>query len=739
MKSPRVNLKSSPDIGRRVVVLCLMMIALLPPLAAAPLWQSDFESGTIADWKVRGTTEHLQLVKGGHNSGSSLAITGRSATWQGAQHPIAASVTAGGIYHISAWLKYDQGPATRAFNLSVELGYSDAKMPHQYRNLVSVNFTRGTWAQFEAEFTAPNDPGLNQVDIYFESPWKADDQATVDDKLDFQIDDISVSSVAASERPSAQEDIPRLRDVLAGTLILGTAVSPEQLDKSDPHFRLLTRHYSAIVAGNAMKPEALQPQEGNFQFAQADKLVQYAALTGTVLRGHTLLWHNQTPAWFFTDPKNPVKPASKALLMARLKNHIKTVVEHFKGDVYCWDVVNEVLSDSAGLRTGAEGSKWYEILGKDYIDAAFRFAHAADPDALLVINDYNLEGDSRKRMEMYNLVKGMKARGVPVGAVGLQAHISIYGPSVDEFRKTIELFASLGVKVQVTELDLSIYSSPGEGQKTVTDELLLQQGRRYAELFQMFREEAKAGKLDMVMVWGSADDDTWLDNFPVAGRLDAPLLFDRKLQAKPAFWGIVDPSRLPIETKAKPNQATAMRGTPQLDASVDGLWKKAKIFETRVATMGDHAASGKFRMLWDDKYLYVLAEVTDPILDDSSKNTYEQDSVEVFLDQNNHKTPSYEADDGQFRVNFKNLASYNGNASAQTFRSEAKLIPGGYLVEMAIPFNAIKPAAGMMVGFDAQINNAEGKGVRTGQRNFNDSTNSGWQSTAGYGELILEN
>jgi len=539
---------------------------------------------------------------------------------------------------------------------------------------------------------------------------------------------------AADQRPVAQDDIPGLRQLLAGDFLLGTALEPGLVDASDPHQRLIARHYGAIVAGNAMKPDALQPQEGKFSFAQADKLVKFANQTGIVLRGHTLLWHNQTPAWFFTDPKDPTKPASRELLLERLKSHISTVVDHFRGEVAVWDVVNEVLSDSQGLRTGAEGSRWHAILAPEYIDAAFRFARAAAPDAVLVINDYNLESSPSKRAAMVELVKGMKARGVPVDAVGLQGHISLYGPSVDEFRKAIQTFAALGVKVQVTELDVSIYSGASEPQKTPDEDLLNAQGRRYAQLFQMFREEAQAGHLDMVLLWGSADDDTWLDNFPVAGRLDAPLLFDRRLQAKPAYWGIVDPSRLPPEKVRVVNRTEAVRGTPVVDGQAEATWNQAPA--APIALGPRSSATGEVRLLWDDSFLYALVTVTDPTLDDSATNPWEQDSVEVFLDQNNRKTGSYEGDDGQFRVNFRNVTSFNGHTP--NFRSSARVVPGGYVVEMAMAIDAIQPQVGMVVGFDAQINDAEGKGVRTGQRNFNDTTNTGWQSTSAYGEVVLK-
>jgi len=716
---------------RKAVLVGALVVGAAVAAGAQPvLWQSGFETG-LEGWSPRGGAEVLKVVAGGHTGGSSLSVSGRTTTWQGPIRPLASPLVPGASYRIGAWLKYDQGPATRAFNLSVELVFKDPAAAHQYKNLASVTFTKGTWGAFSADFVVPTDPSLDRVLVYFESPWKADDQVTADDRLDFLVDDVVVGVNAADQRPVAQDDIPGLRQVLAGDFLLGTALEPGLVDPSDPHQRLIAKHYGVIVAGNAMKPDALQPQEGKFSFAQADKLVKFANQTGIVLRGHTLLWHNQTPAWFFTDPKDPTKPASRELLLSRLKTHITTVVDHFRGEVAVWDVVNEVLSDSQGLRTGAEGSRWHAILGPDYIDQAFRFARAADPDAVLVINDYNLESSPAKRAAMVELVKGMKARGVPVDAVGLQGHISLYGPSVDEFRKAIQTFAALGVKVQVTELDVSIYSGASEPQKTPDAELLNAQGRRYAQLFQMFREEARAGHLDMVLLWGSADDDTWLDNFPVAGRLDAPLLFDRRLQAKPAYWGIIDPSRLPAEKPRVVNRTEAVRGTPTIDGQAEPTWDRTP---AALITLGS-SASGEVKLLWDDSTLYALVTVSDPTLDDSATNPWEQDSVEVFLDQNNHKTGSYEDDDGQFRVNYRNVTSFNGHTP--TFRSAARVVPGGYVVELAIAFDAVKPQAGTVVGFDAQVNDAT-KGARTGQRNFNDTTNTGWQSTSAFGEAVLK-
>jgi endo-1,4-beta-xylanase len=351
-------------------------------------------------------------------------------------------------------------------------------------------------------------------------------------------------AIAAAGPAGAQaaEGQRTLKGALAPWFPVGAAVPPRFVDEKDPHSALLAAQFSALVAENAMKPASLQPAEGIFLFADADKIADFAERHGMALRGHTLVWHQQTPRWFFLDPDDPSKPASRDLLLQRMRDHISAVVGRYRGRVRAWDVVNEVLSDSGSLRGPEEGSKWLGIAGRDYIDEAFRCARAADPGAELAINDYNLESLPAKRDAMRDLVAGMLARGVPVDAVGMQMHISIYGPSVDEIRRAIEEFAALGVKVQVTEMDVSLYQGK-EAEVAVTPELLERQGTRYAELFALFRQEAEKGRLDMVMLWGVSDDASWLNSFPVPGRANAPLLFDRKLQPKPALRAIVEGAR----------------------------------------------------------------------------------------------------------------------------------------------------------------------------------------------------
>ena len=208
--------------------------------------------------------------------------------------------------------------------------------------------------------------------------------------------------------------------------------------------------------------------------------------------------------------------------------------------------MNECISDkNFVLRDGADRSQWFDILGPDYVDKAFFWAKEAFPKSSLVINDYNLEMVPGKREGMYKLLKGMLERGVPVDTVGLQMHINIEYPPVSEIEKTIELYGSLGLKVIVTEMEISMYSDREqdngifEERKEYTAELLEKQAARYEEIFECFKKEAKAGILKDVVLWGITDRMSWKNNFPVPGRTDAPLLFDGDGKPKPAFERLV--------------------------------------------------------------------------------------------------------------------------------------------------------------------------------------------------------
>ena len=311
-----------------------------------------------------------------------------------------------------------------------------------------------------------------------------------------------------------------------------------------PDTQLAASQFNLVVAENECKMGSIYHKgpDGQpvFDFAAADRLLDFAKKNGQDMRWHTLVWHNQSPDWIFKNADG--SKVNKEELEARLKNYIFTVGERYRDDICSVDVVNECISDkNFVLRDGVDRSQWFDILGPDYVDKAFFWAKEAFPKSSLVINDYNLEMVEGKREGMYKLVKGMKERGVPVDTVGLQMHINIENPSVSEIEKTIELYGSLGLKVIVTEMEISMYSDKEQDKgkfdprHEYTTELLEKQADRYEEIFECFKKEARAGILKDVVLWGITDLMSWKNNFPVPGRTDAPLLFDGEGNAKPAF------------------------------------------------------------------------------------------------------------------------------------------------------------------------------------------------------------
>jgi endo-1,4-beta-xylanase len=356
------------------------------------------------------------------------------------------------------------------------------------------------------------------------------------------------AEVPGAAAPAAEVAGPSLAQKYADQFLIGAAVDTGGLQTHAP---LLAQHFNSLTAENEMKFESIEPTEGAFDYRAGDQLVAFAREHGMKMRGHTLVWHRQTPDWVFVDAAGA--PASRELLLARLKKHIDNVVGHYKGSLYAWDVVNEAILDNGKVRTNQEAepdqrTRWHGILGVDYIAEAFRYAHAADPDAKLFYNDYRLYVPE-KRQGVYEMLKGMLASGVPVHGVGIQAHLAIapsadaqnhgFHQTVEQEEAAIELFASLGLDVQITELDLSVYV-PGVKYtpdqfytlETFTDEVKAKQAERYAAFFQLFRKHADV--ISGVTFWGVADDNTWLSEF-ASGRKDFPLLFDVNHAPKPAF------------------------------------------------------------------------------------------------------------------------------------------------------------------------------------------------------------
>jgi endo-1,4-beta-xylanase len=336
--------------------------------------------------------------------------------------------------------------------------------------------------------------------------------------------------------------VPSLAATYQRFFRIGAAADPQALVLQGD---LLAAQVNSLTAENGMKWERIHPRAGDdasaYNFYSADQVVAFAKKNTMAVRGHTLVWHQQTPPWVFRGASGA---ATRDEAFTRMQGHITTLLNRYKGSVYAWDVVNEAISDSGEWRTD---SPWYKAAGDDqdndgipdYIEKAFEFARAADPSARLFYNDYNIESGA-KLDKAYDLVKALKEKGL-VDGVGIQGHWSIYDVQPELIRRAIERFASLGVEVQITELDLSVYRWGDNSKLTeLPADRAQRQAQSYKALFAMLRDEARStGKLTGVTFWGIADDYTWLDNFPVAGRKNWPFLFDTSQKPKTAFWDVV--------------------------------------------------------------------------------------------------------------------------------------------------------------------------------------------------------
>ncbi len=321
-------------------------------------------------------------------------------------------------------------------------------------------------------------------------------------------------------------DDRRLKDVFGADFDLGVAVNPRVLEESGD---LVARHFNSLTCENEMKPSSLYDKNQCFDFTSADIVANFAREHGMKLRGHTLVWHNQTPGWFFLDEKQEKKLTPDALL-ARLRMHLETVLPRYRDVTSCWDLVNEAVSDDGpGI---LRESPWRAILGDRYLERIFTLARDIDPDMPFFYNDYN-EAEAGKRSRMIQMLRELKAAGLEPDGIGMQCHWNLYYPGKDAIRAAIEDFAALDLKLHITELDVSVYRSREDvaiaGLSSELEEL---QAERYAEIFSIFREYKRV--IENVSLWGMSDQRSWLNHFPVKNRPDHPLLFSKDSRMKAA-------------------------------------------------------------------------------------------------------------------------------------------------------------------------------------------------------------
>ena len=344
---------------------------------------------------------------------------------------------------------------------------------------------------------------------------------------------------------------PTLRAAYADRLLIGAALDRSALIPGSPRAELAARECSSLTAENDMKWARLHPAPDRYDFGATDAYVDFGQRHRMAVIGHTLVWHNQTPRWVFEGEAG--QPATREVLLARMRQHIQTVVGRYRGRVKGWDVVNEAVAD-AGPAT-LRDSPWRRIIGEDFLDHAFRSAREADPAAELYYNDYGLE-NPQKRARALTLLRGLLDRGVPVTGVGLQGHYHLEQPPLAEIEQTIAAFAALGLKVMITELDVDVLPARGPmgnadiARREAADPALdpyreglpaamqQRQAQRYADLFALFLRHRDA--VTRVTFWGLDDGHTWLNHYPIRGRVNHPLLFDRALAPKPAHAAVLN-------------------------------------------------------------------------------------------------------------------------------------------------------------------------------------------------------
>lgn len=685
----------------------------------------DFEDQQMGGFEPRGDTEVLSVTdEANHTDGGSYAlkVDNRTKDWHGPSLRVEQYIDIGHEYKISVWVKLIE-PTSVTLQLSTQIGAGDGASYNKIESK-TVSVEDG-WVQLSGTYRY-NSVGGEYVTIYIESPNS--------ETASFYIDDISFESTGSGPTDIERDLIP-LKDVYKDYFLIGNAVS--EADLEGIRLELLTMHHNLVTAENAMKPGYAYDDEREFDFTAEDELVTKALAEGLQMHGHVLVWHEQSNEWLHSDENG--KSLSRDEALSNLRTHIKTVVEHFGDKVISWDVVNEAMNDNPPNPSDWKGSLrqsgWYKAIGPSYIEESFRAAkevlkEKGWDDIKLYYNDYN-DDNQNKAEAIYQMVKEINENYAAendgellIDGIGMQGHYNL-STNPENVRRSLEKFISLGVEVGVTELDITAGSD-----NVLTDKQANQQAYLYAQLFQIYKEHAE--HISRVTFWGLNDATSWR-------AAQSPLLFDKNLRVKLAYYAVIDPEKFIEEydpDEVEVLHTTARYGTPTIDGEIDAVWSQAEEIPINRYQTAWNGAHGIARALWDENNLYVLIEVIDSELDKSNDNAWEQDSIEVFLDQNNAKTTYYQEDDGQYRVNFDNETSFNPESIAEGFESATKVMGTNYTVEVKIPLTAITPTHDTKLGFDVQINDAK-DGNRRSVAIWNDLSGVGYQDTSVFGTLTL--
>jgi endo-1,4-beta-xylanase len=327
---------------------------------------------------------------------------------------------------------------------------------------------------------------------------------------------------------------------------IGTAVSMGGKGMRPEEWKLAQLEFSSLTPENCGKFSVMQRKQGTFDFSKMDDLVSIAKTHGQEVIGHTLIWGSQVPKWLFKMEGG--KTVTRSILIERMRSHITKVLQHYRGKVKTWDTVNEAILGDGSYRE----NEWYKIIGPEYIEMAFQMAHEVDPSLHLIYNDFGMF-NPRKVEGVIKMVKNLKAKGVPIHGIGLQGHWGLSYPSIGALEKALSAYDDLGLKIHISELDITVLPSAYKGAHIsnknaydkkfdpyldgIPEEVLQEQAHRYRELFSLF---LKFPSITRVTFWGCNDRLSWKNNFPMVGRTDYALLFDRNSKPKPAYDALME-------------------------------------------------------------------------------------------------------------------------------------------------------------------------------------------------------
>lgn len=519
---------------------------------------STFEDGGTDGWSSRsGSSTVANSTAAAHTGTHSLLTTGRIANFDGPQISVSNKMYVGSVYNLSVWVMLvPTDGSSHVINMSLQTTLDGTTSFPGITSFPGVTVPAdGNWHQISVNnytMSSAYDPG--SASLYLQTF-----PASGNDLVSFYIDDFQLTYVPP---PTIQTDIPSIYKTLSQFFPIGAAVDPTDL--SGPHAQLLTMHFDGITSGNEMKWSSVEATKGTYTFGTADSEVGLAVCNNMRIRGHNLVWATgaQTPSYATGDGTNSA--ANQAVVTANIQEHIQSEVQHFGSKVYAWDVVNEPLDPTQS--DCLDHGPFYQVLGPSYIDIAFNAAKQFAPAGTkLFINDFSTTDPDRLAC-LVKVLGELRGRGVPVDSVGHEMHNAINFPTPQSMETAIDTVhdAFPDLNQQVTELDMSIYNAGDDTSNfglNVPPSLIAEQGWLYKDYFDVFRLERN--RLSEVTIWGIADDDTWLDGFPIA-RTDYPLPFDMGLQAKPAYWGIVDPTHLPgwgLKFSAAVQRATSKTAT----------------------------------------------------------------------------------------------------------------------------------------------------------------------------------